>query len=174
VSISRAARHGTGNTIFKALMIPCATLQVVLWWSSARWIRSLRRDPRAGRSLRALGLVAGVALAVYALFLGTDGAIYGWLRRFGITFYFGATFLAILAFLHRLRESGTQAPIAAAMFAVCALMLALGLASTAVSGLAADPEHKARLENVMEWNLGLLLTAWFLLHAALWKKAPLQ
>lgn len=171
VSISRAARHGSGNTVFKLLMVPCAALQTMLWWSSARWIRGAHREPRAGRSLYALGLVAGFALAVYASFLGTDGAIYGWMRRFGITFYFGASFLAILVFLHRLRELGTQRGVAGAMLAVCALMLALGIASTAVTALAGDPVLRNQLENAMEWNLGILLTAWFLLHAALWKQS---
>jgi hypothetical protein len=33
----------------------------------------------------------------------------------------------------------------------------------------ADPLLKDRIENVLEWQLGVLLVAWYLLQARLWR-----
>src|SRR5688572_31529692 len=57
-SISRVARHGHGNTLFKLLMIPCAVLQGWHWACASRW--SAWRDPdgRAASSLAWLGAIA--------------------------------------------------------------------------------------------------------------------
>ena len=170
-SISRAARHGTGNLVFKLVMIPCAFLQTALWVLAERWIRERHPDARAGRSLIALGFVAGAALALYATFLGTDGAIYQWLRRFGIVFYFGATFLALLVFVHRLEQLRMHRTIARVMLGLCALMLALGLASVTVRGVVADAALKDRLEDILEWHMGGLITLWLLALAELWRRA---
>jgi hypothetical protein len=169
-SISRAARHGTGNLVFRLLMVPCAMLQAILWWRSAAWLQSHHGDARAARSLPALGTVAAVALAVYAIFLGTDGAIYGWMRRFGITFYFGASFLAMAVFAQRVGQMRVQPAIASTLAGLCAAMLCLGVASLASSALAADDALKDRLENVMEWLLGAMFTLWFLAQAAFWRR----
>jgi hypothetical protein len=162
-SISRAARHGSANLLFKALMLPCALVQALHWRAAARW--------SGARSVGAAGLVAALALAAYTAALGTEGAFYQWMRRFGITFYFGATFLAMLAYLRPLQAGGKQRLLVRAMLATCALMLALGLASVAASATLADPALKDRVENVLEWQLGVLLTAWFLMQARLWRRA---
>ena len=65
-------------------MIPAALLQALNWALAARWIRERAGSRDAARGLLPLGLVAGAALAVYAIFLGSDGSVYGWLRRYGI------------------------------------------------------------------------------------------
>ena len=169
-SISRAARHGTGNVVFKFAMVPCAFLQGWVWIVARRWIRTRHPLPGAGASLAALGVVAGVALALYATFLGTDGAIYQWLRRFGIVFYFGATFLAMVVFTQRLAELRGERPVARTMLALCAVLLCLGLASVAARGLAEDPELRDRIENMLEWNMATLLVAWMLALAFLWRR----
>ena len=57
------------------------------------------------------------------------------------------------------------------MLFVCFAMLGLGLGSVAVSGTVVDPETKDRLENLLEWHLGLLLTGGFVLHALLLRRA---
>jgi hypothetical protein len=162
-SISRAARHGTANVVFKALMLPCAVVQALHWRAAARWMDA--------RFVATCGVVAALALAAYAAALGTDGAFYQWMRRFGITFYFGATFLAILAYVRRLQETNASRAIVRGMLGVCALMLALGVASVVASATLADPAVKDRVENVLEWQLGALLTAWFLMQSLLWRSA---
>jgi hypothetical protein len=57
------------------------------------------------------------------------------------------------------------------MAAICAAMLVLGLASTGISAVAASGDDKDRLENLVEWHIGLLLTAWFLVQAGLWRRS---
>ncbi len=168
-SISRAARHGPGNVLFKGLMLPCAALQGLHWWLTARWIEMHGIRHGAARGIRPLAVVAGAALAVYVATLGTEGWLYGWMRRYGITFYFAASFLAMVAFLAQLRSMGTQPGYFRAMTAIGLAMLGLGLAST-LSPLFVKDEALDRVRNVLEWHLGTLFTAWFLLHAALWRR----
>lgn len=169
-SISRAGRHGLAAIVFKLLMLPCAVLQALHWVAARQWLALSHPDPAAGRWLPPLGLVAGVALAVYVAFLGTDGEIYRWMRRYGTIGYFAATYLAQLLYLRGLAQlpQRPRAPYLA-MAAVCVAMLALGLASTGISAVATSGDDKDRLENLVEWHIGLLLCAWFLVQAGLWR-----
>ena len=171
-SISRAGRHGLAAIVFKLLMLPCAVLQALHWVAARHWLALSHPDPAAGRWLLPLGLVAGVALAVYVAFLGSDGEIYRWMRRYGTIGYFAATYLAQLLYLRGLAQL-PQRPhgVYRAMAVVCAAMLALGLASTGISAVAISGDDKDRLENLVEWHIGLLLTAWFLVQAWLWRRS---
>jgi hypothetical protein len=173
-SISRAARHGAANVLFKLLMHPCAALQAIHWWVAARWVREHGAGPDAARRLRALGALAAVALAVYVAALGTEGWLYGWMRRYGITFYFAGSFLAMVVFVAQLRARGAARRLALAMMALCWAMLALGLASALLPLAPASRDLADRLHNVMEWHLGALFTLWFLLHAAVWRRLGLR
>ena len=163
-SISRAARQGTANVVFKALMLPAALLFVANWAQSARWIAE-RTGRESARGLLPLGIVAGAALAVYAAFLGSDGAVYGWLRRYGITFYFAATFCAMLVFLRGLRATGAAARARQVMTGLCLGILALGLANVLAPLFGSDDLLRERLRDAMEWQLGALFCAWFLAQA---------
>lgn len=165
-SISRAARHGLGNEVFRFVMLPCATLQALLWFAAGRWFR--RRGWRGAAVLPWLGLTAALFLMLYATFLGTEGEVYRLLRRYGVTVYFGATFLAQALVLRALH------PGARGMLVVCAGMLLLGVASTVASATVTDPGFKDRVENFLEWHLGVLLTAWFLLLAGKWRRERLR
>lgn len=167
-SISRAARHGLANDLFQAVMIPVAVLHAMNWLSARRWLASAHTAPRAAVSLLPLGLIAAAALAIYAYALGTEGDFYRWMRRFGITFYFGCTYLAQLVFLYRLgqieRPPGLEQR---GMVAIAMLLLAMGVGSVAVTANVSDDALKDAIENVLEWNLALLMTLWFLLQARL-------
>jgi hypothetical protein len=144
------------------------------WVAARQWLALSHPDPDPdpGRWLLPLGLVAGVALAVYVAFLGSDGETYRWMRRYGTIGYFAATFLAQLLYLRGLARSTHRphGPVRA-MAAICAAMLVLGLASTGISAVAASGDDKDRLENLVEWHIGLLLTAWFLVQAGLWRRS---
>lgn len=170
-SISRAARHGLGNHLFRLLMLPTALLLSLHWLAARRWLRLTHPDPAAGRSLLALGVFTGVALAVYVTFLGTEGEVYQWLRRYGARLYFASTYLAQLVFLRRYRQiAGSRGALYRWMLIVSVGMLVLGLGNTAAAYLVGDEALKDRLENLLEWQLGLLMTGWFLLQAALWRR----
>ncbi len=172
-SISRAARHGLGNHVFRLLMLPCALLLAIHWWLARRWLR----DPAqvrdvAGGWLLAFGLVAAHALAIYVTFLGTEGKAYEFMRRYGITLYFGCGYLAQLLFLRLAHRRGRLVPrMRAAMTAVCLAMLALGVAKLAGDALIADPRRLDRFADALEWQLGLLLAGWYLLQAWHWRSA---
>ena len=166
VSISRAARHGLGNQLFRMVMLPCAVVQVLCWISATLWLR--RETASAVRVLPWLGLVAGVFLALYATFLGSEGRIYELLRRQGIQLYFGCTYLALLVVLRTLSRQSVPSPAYRPLFAVAWGFMALGLASLAVSYTVDDPQSRDRWENLLEWHLGLWLTAIFAVLARQW------
>lgn len=171
-SISRAARHGLGNHVFRLLMLPCALLQGLHWWTTRRWLQLHAPGHGAGASLVALGAGAAIALAVYATFLGSEGGIYRFLRRYGVVVYFACTYLAQLAFLRQARRLDlVDATIGGWMLWVCIAMLALGLGSTAASALIVSAEWKDRVENALEWDLGALLVVWFALQGWLWRRS---
>lgn len=165
-SISRAARHGVANSLFQSVMLPMALAHAFNWWLAARALASVLPGSRAVRALRPLGLVAAVALATYTVALGTEGDFYRWMRRFGIIFYFGCTYLAQLAFQSALARVEPRPGLAQqGMRAILLALLAMGLASTAVTHAVPDEDFKNAIENILEWHLGALMTAWFLLMA---------
>lgn len=167
VSISRAARHGWGNHLFRLLVIPCAVLHALVWLLAQRWLRG-------GWKMVVLGIVSAGALAIYATFLGTEGEAYRFLRRYGVVAYFGFGYLAQLALMRR--ASGMQAlpaGVIAGMSWIAAGMLMLGIANVVAGALAADPETKDRWENVFEWWLGLLMVGWYAVLACGWKRQRL-
>lgn len=167
-SISRAARHGLGNHLFRLLVIPCAVLHGATWWLASPWLRD-RAGIAAGRWMPALGLLSASALAIYATFLGTEGDIYGFLRRYGVTVYFGFGFLAQLLLMRRARVLRRMSPaLLKAMAVLCVAMLGLGVGNVVAGALVADDSLRDRIENALEWQLGLLLVGWYLLLARGW------
>ncbi len=166
-SISRAARHGLGNHLFRLMVLPCALLVAANWWSAREWLRT----PEGGAGERiflVLGLVSAFALAVYATFLGTEGEAYRFLRRYGVTVFFGFGFLAQLGFMHlAVRQERLPRRLSIGMTSVCVVMLALGVVSVASTFVLSDAAHD-RVENALEWQLGLLLVIWFALQARAW------
>lgn len=168
-SISRAARYGLGNHLFRLLVLPCALLVGIHWWLAGRWLRG--RGSGGGTSMLVLGAIGALALAVYATFLGSEGETYRFLRRYGVIVYFGCSYLAQLLFLRRARSSGPMDRLAwTTMLAICVAMLTLGVANVAATALIGGSELQDRLENVLEWHLGVLLVGWFLAHAWLWRR----
>jgi len=167
VSISRAARHGDGNHLFRLLVIPCAVLHALVWWVARHWLRG-------GRLMLALGVLSAVALACYATFLGTEGETYRFLRRYGVVVYFGFGYLAQLALMRRAsRTDALPTRVLTWMSWIAMAMLALGVANV-VAGLAvSDPAAKDRWENIFEWWLGLLMVGWYAVLALGWRRQAL-
>lgn len=170
-SISRAARHGLGNHLFRLLVIPCAVLHGATWWVAGHWLRD-DGGKAARRWMLALGLFSASALAIYATFLGTEGEVYGFLRRYGVTVYFGFGFLAQLLLMRRARVLRLMPPATLkAMAVLCLAMLGLGVGNVVAGALVADDALRDRIENALEWQLGLLLVGWHLLLARGWWRA---
>ena len=163
-SVSESARHGAANILFKALMIPNAFVQAWTWAVAARWVAA-RSSPEASRGLVPLGLIAAVALGVYATVLGVDGAVYTWLRRYGINFYFAATFCAMLVFVRQLRHLAPRSRWTRVLLWTCVVMLAMGIANVTAPLFGLDAQVKDRLRDALEWQLVTLFALWFLMLA---------
>ena len=156
-SISRAARHGLANPLFKALMLPYALVLALLWRAAARWLaQQAPTRVRRRHAVLACGLTGAAFLVLYVVFLGVEGPAYQWLRRYGITFYFAGTVLAQMLF------TATALPYAEPasrrmLLALCSAMLLLGLASLPL-------QHWLQREgavNAIEWCYALLMSLFF-------------
>ena len=186
VSVSRAARQGLPNTLFRALVLPAAVLQALGWVFVARGL--LAADSAAGegraqtplglRALAGLGIAAAVALVLYGAFLGTEGAAYRVLRRYGTVVYFGFSCLCLLitgAAMQRLQAAqvpGLPRALQRAIPTLLALLLGLGLVNLLAAPWLAEP-WKDRVQNLTEWWGSLLLTGAFVALALQCRQARL-
>jgi hypothetical protein len=175
VSISRAGRHGLPNHLFRALLLPGAVLQGAVWCLAGAWLRGLGAPP--GRWLRALpwiGVTAAVFLVLYGTFLGTEGAWYRWMRRFGVIFYFGFTCIGMVVVAESVRRAGAAAGAhrfgARALLALVLALPLLGLVNSLAPLAIGDAETLDRFENATEWWGALVFTLFFVLLAVLWRR----
>lgn len=168
-SVSRAARSGIANPVFRGIMLPSAALMMLYWWLTAEWLRGFLPDrARLRRTMLGLGLLAGLFLILYATFLGVEGNIYQWLRRYGITVHFSATVLAQFLLLAAVgRDARLPRGIRRGMLGLCAAMLVLGLASIPLQHFALDRNSAL---NAVEWTYSLLMLAMFPLTGEAWRR----
>lgn len=173
VSVSRAARHGLGNHVFRAMTLPGAALQGLTWIVVASWLRPLA--PKRDRSLRWLpwlGVIAAIALIAYGTFLGTEGQTYRWLRANGTVVYFGLTCIAMIVAGGAIREAALAQRIVApwrtdvALLVLAGALVTLGVVN-AILGPMFGAQFKDRIENVTEWWGALIFTLVFIVLAAL-------
>ena len=97
MSVSRGVRTGPGLILFKVLALPTALAMILCWRQAGRWLtRTCDTGPARKKALVWMGVTGAVFYLVYAAWLGTEGEIYRWMRRYGVVFYFGLTGLAQL------------------------------------------------------------------------------
>jgi hypothetical protein len=173
-SISRMARHGLANPLFRMLVLPAGTLQVVMWLVAAYTLREAGLARRQAGLLGALGVCAGLALVVYGTFLGTEGEIYRWLRRWGTLIYFGGTYLTMLLFARAVGRPGAAVGLAQPRWQHTATLALLGFVAVisllhAFASLLGFERLEDRIENATEWwgalalslNYGLISLTWW-------------
>jgi len=170
-SISRAARYGLANYLFRAFVLPAAVLQALTWWLTAVWL--LRRNAITSRrawALAAIGAGAGIFLILYANFLGTEGNIYRWARRYGVVFYFGFTCIGMLLVAGAVRASAWPVArwIPTTLVALCAALPLLGLINALAPLYLPRETAQDVIQNVTEWWAGLVFTVFFVVLARLW------
>jgi hypothetical protein len=175
VSISRAGRHDLPNIVFRALLLPGATLQGIVWLLAGSWLRRLGapRD-RLLRLLPWVGLTAALFLVLYGTFLGTEGPGYRWMRRYGVVFYFGFTCIAMLVVAGAVQRvtatSGRLRHSATLLYLLVAVLPLLGLAnSTSPLYLRSEAAQDA-FGNITEWWGALVFTVFFVALAWLWHR----
>jgi hypothetical protein len=125
-------------------------------------------------AMASVGACAAVALVVYGSFLGSDGGVYRWLRRWGTLTYFGGTFFAMLMFaraslrLHAAGRLGLPHGHRRAMRVLLSFVAALGLSHLLASVVSAELEN--RIENLTEWWGALAMTLNFVVIASSWRR----
>ncbi len=123
--------------------------------------------------------VAAVFLIHYSVFLGSRGDFYNLMRRFGVTVYFGASYLAqliLLSRLARLRRAGRLSLpgwIVPALLGLAIALILVGLAGIPVTHLVPEDIRpgKHRLQNTIEWNFCLLLVASYGIYWWAWRRS---
>ena len=174
-SISRAARHELPNHLFRAIMLPAATLQAMVWLLVARWLLQAGATGRGLAWIGPLGLLAGVALVVYGSFLGTEGPVYRWLRQYGTVGYFGFTCLNLLLTGRAVQQLAQQGRLRlprllqSAILVLGSALVLLGVVNAIVAAVFGEP-LKGRMENVTEWWGALIFVLGFFAIAALWRR----
>jgi hypothetical protein len=179
VSVSRAARHELPNHLFRALMLPSAALQAMVWLLTHHWLRQLGVAGRGVGWMAPLGVMAAVALVLYGTFLGTEGDIYRWLRRYGTVVYFGFTCLCLL-----LAGGGIQRAVKAgslalprwqehAMVTLAVTLVMLGLVNAIVAATL-SPATKHAVENITEWWGALIFVLGFVSLALMWQRTGVR
>jgi len=179
ISVSRAARHGLPNHLFKALVLPAAALQALTWLLCRAWLAGLSGSgtppSRWLRHLAWIGITAAVFLVLYTAFLGTEGRIYRWLRQYGTVVYFGFTCIAMLITSDAVVRLGRrQAALARGRFdlalpALCGVLLMAGLVNTFVAPFF-NVDIEDRIENATEWWGAATLALVFLVLSWLWRQ----
>ena len=175
VSISRAARHGLANHLFRALLLPAAVLQAVVWLLSGAWLRAIGSPPtRLLAWVPWLGVAAMAFLILYGTFLGTEGTWYRWMRRYGVVFYFGLTCILMLivsgAVYRAAAATGRLRVSAALLLALCMALPALGMLNSIAPLVIDDAVAVDHFENATEWWGALVFTLFFGTIAALWRR----
>jgi hypothetical protein len=172
-SISGAARRDPSIHLFRALMLPTATVIGAYWLLVRAWLRHLGDSGQSGNWIAVLGLVGALFLVLYIVFLGTDGRAYELMRRYGVTVFFAFTALAQLVLSARLQRLppvtklrvGPRLILVKVGFGVA--MLALGLLNIPAANFLPD----LPLDNVIAWNFALLMHGYFGLTAIAWSRA---
>lgn len=167
-SVSRAVRSGVGLWLFKVVAIP-SMLLMWLAWNSLEALKFRVADKQAGL-IRALGKTGALFFIVYALWLGTDGELYRWMRRYGVVFYFAGTGLAHLLLARQVLGQGGSGG-GRLYVTVVSLTWAVGVASAFKRRLITDEVFLDRVENALEWNFALLLSLCFVAMAGLLQRA---
>lgn len=172
-SVSAAGRYPPANYLFRAVVLPHASLLAIYWMLAWGWLRLLEPERRrVHRAVLNLGVVGSLFLILYAVTLGTQGAAYELMRRYGVYVYFAFTSVAQLLLALRLRAAarglpaGPLAGIATAKLGLCAAMAALGAANFIVGALLEESDNA---ENVIEWNYAMIMQAYFVLSFFAWR-----
>jgi hypothetical protein len=173
-TISKAARSGNSIFIFRATMITYGVLLIGFWIYVRQWLDQLYgHTTNIARIILWLGVVGAIFFIVYIDFLGTTGEVNRFMRRYGILIYFTCTPIAQILLLRQhykilpsLQEDTMKPRVLEYQLIVVVLILAIGI----VSGVLDVTNTKTNeSENIVEWNIALLIQLYFLGMFFIWK-----
>ena len=176
-SISATGRYPPASLLFKSAMMPEAILMAAYWLFSVAWLRSLYRlagrSEKAGTSIAVIGVAGAIFLIVYVTFLGTQGPVYDFMRRFGVYLYFLFTVIAqlilaskVLSLSSVLRMPGVIR-VTRYQMAIAVIPFMLGILNLI---LKETMENADAAENIIEWIFALLMHSYFLLTYFSWRE----
>lgn len=173
-TISKAARSGNSIFLFRATMIVYGILLIWFWIYVRHWLDQLYgHTTNIARFILWLGVVGSLFLIVYIDFLGTTGEVNRFMRRYGILIYFVCTPIAQILLLRQhynilpsLQKGIIKPRFLHYQLALIILMLIIGSISGALD-LTYTKTYES--ENIVEWNLALLMQLYFLGIFFIWK-----
>ena len=156
-------------------MIAYGVLLIGFWIYARQWLDQLYgRTTNIARIILWLGVFGAIFFIVYIDFLGTTGEVNRFMRRYGILIYFICTPLAQILLLRQhynilpsLQKGAIKPRVLQYQLLIVVLMLIIG----SISG-AMDVTHikTYESENIVEWNLALLMQLYFLGMVFIWKE----
>lgn len=167
ISLSAAGRYTPANHLFDVVMTPMGLLLGLFWLLQAYWMAVTEGRSRLGAVVRYCGVVAGVAMVMYAVFLGVESPEGRLFRRLGINGYFLFNGVAQGACLWWWRQrKAVPAALRSNLTALYGAMLFVGFLSLAENALPADINA---IDNIIEWHFAGFMSAQFAVMALLWK-----
>jgi len=173
-TISKAARSDNSIFIFRATMIAYGVLLIVFWIYVREWLDQLYGNTtKVARIILWLGVIGAIFFIVYIDFLGTTGEVNRFMRRYGILIYFVCTPIAqILLFrehyhiFHSLHKGTVSSRVLQYQLIIIVLMLVIGIIRGVLDNMYIKTYES---ENIVEWNIALLMQLYFLGIFFLWK-----
>ena len=173
ISISRAVRSGPGLLLFNTLMLPAAVMLAVSWVHICNWAREHKlASDRTLRIVLWLGATGTAFMALYIINLGLDGTVYRFMRRFGVSIFFGFTAINHLLLVRMLLPVRSRLSFEARKFAtwfvfIVSLEWLVGVVTVGKRLFVSNPEMLDQLESIFEWWFALFLMGAFMLLARL-------
>ena len=175
-SVSATGRYPPSSFLFKGLMMPEAILMAAYWLFSVAWLRSLERaagrSGNGGTSIAVFGVAGALFLIIYVTFLGTQGPVYDFMRRFGVYLYFLFTVVAQLILASKVLSlsSNLRIPevvrITKYQLALALIPFAIGILNLVLKAVLDDAVAS---ERIIEWIFALLMHSYFLLSYFSWR-----
>ncbi len=146
------------------------------WLFSVAWLRALSRTAgrgdKVGTSIAVFGVTGALFLIVYVTFLGTQGPVYDFMRRYGVYLYFLFTVVAQLLLVAKVMSvsSSLRIPRVVAItkiqLAVTLIPFVLGILNLVLKAVLEDA---VATERIIEWIFALLMHSYFLLSYFSWR-----
>ena len=175
-SISATGRYPPSSYLFKALMMPEAILMAAYWLFSVAWLRALERtagrSTNSGTMIGVFGVAGALFLIVYVTFLGTEGPVYDFMRRFGVYLYFTFTVVAQLILASKVLSVSAQLGIPRVVritryqLALALVPFAIGILNLALKAVLDDATAP---ERIIEWIFAVLMHGYFMLSYFTWR-----
>ncbi len=174
ISMSAAGRQEPAVFVFRATVIPMATLLMVVWWLNTAWLGALGAAGAGTRALlHLIGTLSPALLIVYIALIGAPGEEVHAIRQLAIQTYFPVALLAKILLAsallrHPPPELWRWLPWSMLIIAVAVLLVAV--VSVILEAAMADP---SKAHNLLQWHATSAFAVWYvLLGVAWWRTAP--